>query len=61
MLDLQASPYGTDGHKYPRHAYVTISRSEAEHLRALLEKAIVFSEDAAVDQPHLELVHRRAA
>lgn len=61
MLDVQALISDTDGYARRRHSYTMLSLADAHHLIALLSKAITYSEDATVDQPHMELVYRRAA
>lgn len=59
LLDLQAKHRGTDGHLHYYYSYATLPIADARHLSALLDKAIVFAEEAAVDQP--DLVLARAA
>ena len=55
-LDVQVKETGTDGYVRPLHAFVRITKEDAEHLRGLLDQQIAFIDSVSVDQPSLSLV-----
>lgn len=60
VFDLQTTVIDTEGDEKRDHAVARMSIADARHIQELLERMIVFAEDALVDQPRLTLVRSAA-